>query len=131
MIVTDASAIVDMLVDNGAKGARASAVLESDPRWAVPDHWPVEMYSAIRGLAVGRKISEQHAIDAIEGMLRLTVRQVAVRELIPRMWQLRHSFTGYDAAYVALAELRGLTLVTSDGRLARAAVPYCRVELVA
>ena len=36
---------------------------------------------------------------------------------------------GYDAAYVALAEARSLTLVTSDARLARTATTYCRVEL--
>ncbi len=36
-----------------------------------------------------------------------------------------------DRAYVALAELRALTLITSDGRLARAATPFCRVELIA
>ncbi len=45
------------------------------------------------------------------------------------MWQLRHTISGYDAAYVALAESRALTLVTGDARLARAATAYCRVEL--
>jgi predicted nucleic acid-binding protein len=45
------------------------------------------------------------------------------------MWQLRANISGYDAAYVALAESRQLTLVTADGRLARAATQYCRVEL--
>jgi predicted nucleic acid-binding protein len=46
------------------------------------------------------------------------------------MWELRHGISGYDAAYVALAESRGLTLVTSDGRLARAATAVCRVECI-
>lgn len=46
------------------------------------------------------------------------------------MWQLRNGISGYDAAYVALAEARGIPLVTSDGRLARAATSYCRVELI-
>jgi predicted nucleic acid-binding protein len=119
------------LVDGGVLGERASAALESDPRWVVPSHWPAEIFASIRGLAIGRKVGERDAAIAIEDMLRLRVRQIPVRELIPRMWQLRHSFTGYDAAYVALAESRGLTLVTSDGRLARTAVQYCRVELVA
>jgi predicted nucleic acid-binding protein len=131
VIVADASVTVDMLVDDGVLGERASAALESDPRWVVPEHWLAEIFSAIRGLAIGSRMSDQNAADAIEGMLRLRVRQVRVRELIPRMWQLRASFTGHDAAYVALAESRGLTLVTSDSRLARAAVQYCRVELVA
>jgi predicted nucleic acid-binding protein len=46
------------------------------------------------------------------------------------MWQLQSGISGYDAAYVALAEARDLTLVTSDGRLARAATPFCAARLV-
>jgi predicted nucleic acid-binding protein len=45
------------------------------------------------------------------------------------MWQLRANISGYDAAYVALAESRDLTLVTSDGRLAQGAAGCCRIEL--
>jgi predicted nucleic acid-binding protein len=47
------------------------------------------------------------------------------------MWQLHSGISGYDAAYVTLAEFRNLALVTSDRRLARAATNHCRVELVA
>ena len=52
-------------------------------------------------------------------------------DLVSRMWQLKANISAYDAAYVALAEWRGLTLVTADGRLARACAEYCRIELVA
>jgi predicted nucleic acid-binding protein len=38
--------------------------------------------------------------------------------------------TVYDAAYVALAELLGVTLLTGDRRLARAPGVRCRVEVV-
>jgi predicted nucleic acid-binding protein len=44
-------------------------------------------------------------------------------------WQSRRQISGYDAAYVALAVARDLTLITADARLARAAVGHCRVEL--
>jgi predicted nucleic acid-binding protein len=88
-------------------------------------------FSAIRRLALGPKVDDDQATGLLLKLLELTVESVPVGLLIPRMWQLRGSFTGYDAAYVALAESRGLTLVTSDGRLARSAVQYCRVELVA
>jgi predicted nucleic acid-binding protein len=45
------------------------------------------------------------------------------------MWQLRHNVTTYDAAYVALAELLALPLLTSDARLAAAPGLRCQVIL--
>jgi predicted nucleic acid-binding protein len=36
---------------------------------------------------------------------------------------------GWDAAYVALAETLGATLITLDAHLARATGPRCRVEV--
>jgi predicted nucleic acid-binding protein len=34
------------------------------------------------------------------------------------MWQLRDNLSGYDAAYVAVAELLAVPLVTADRRVA-------------
>ena len=104
MIVVDASAIATM-------------------------HWKVEVFSVLRGLVLGGKISPVHGATAVERLPRLGIDHVPLDPLLPRMWQLRDSISGYDAAYVALAEARSLTLVTSDARLARAATNYCRVEL--
>jgi predicted nucleic acid-binding protein len=38
--------------------------------------------------------------------------------------------TAYDAAYVALAEILGATLLTRDGRISRASGHSARVEVV-
>jgi predicted nucleic acid-binding protein len=48
--------------------------------------------------------------------------------LAERVWELRENITSYDASYVALAELLDTTLVTIDGRLAKAPGPRCRIE---
>ena len=48
--------------------------------------------------------------------------------LAPSAWLHRHNLTIYDASYVALAELRGVTLVTLDRRLGRAPGLSCAVE---
>ena len=130
MIVADASVLANMLLYADDRGRKARAVLGRDPEWAAPEHWKAEVFSVIRGLALGNKIKETQAVRAVDRLPHLGVDHVSLDELLPRMWQLRTGITGYDAAYVALAEARQLALVTSDGRLARAATRYCRVELV-
>jgi predicted nucleic acid-binding protein len=44
--------------------------------------------------------------------------------------ELRENVTAYDAAYVALAEILGVQLLTADARLSRAAGVRCDVELL-
>ncbi|MQA25608.1 MAG: PIN domain-containing protein [Micromonosporaceae bacterium] len=129
MIVVDASVLVNALAYADGRGDKARTALMRDPEWSAPEHWKAEAFSAIRGLALGKKITEHRADRAVAALRQLAVDQVSLDELLPRMWQLRNAVSGYDAAYVALAEIRGLTLVTADARLARAAVPHCRVEV--
>lgn len=49
--------------------------------------------------------------------------------LLPRVWDLRHNLTAYDAVYVALAELLEAPLVTRDRRLARAVGHDAAIEV--
>ena len=130
MIVVDASVLANMLVYADERGRKARAALSRDPEWAAPEHWKAEVFSVIRGLALGSKIANARALRAVDRLPKLGIDHVPLDDLLPRMWQLRMAISGYDAAYVALAEARRLTLVTSDGRLARAAITYCGVELV-
>ncbi|HEY2740298.1 MAG TPA: PIN domain-containing protein, partial [Thermoanaerobaculia bacterium] len=44
--------------------------------------------------------------------------------------ELQHNLTAYDAAYVALAEALGATLLTCDGRIQRAPGPTASVEVI-
>jgi len=46
------------------------------------------------------------------------------------MWQLRANLTGYDAAYVALAELLEAPLVTADEKLASSPGHRARIEVL-
>jgi predicted nucleic acid-binding protein len=51
-------------------------------------------------------------------------------QLLGRALALRDQLSAYDAIHVAVAEVTGATLVTRDGRLARATGHRARVEVV-
>jgi predicted nucleic acid-binding protein len=129
MIVVDASAMANMLVYADERGRSTRAVMGRDTEWAVPEHWKAEVFSVLRGLVLGRKISETQGLHALARLPHLGVDHVSLDSLLARMWQLRANVSGYDAAYVALAEVRDATLITADARLAKTASQYCRVEL--
>ena len=129
MIVIDASVLANALTDDGPIGARGRAELAGDLHWAAPEHLTVEIFSAIRGRYLGRRISEQRATDAMEAVAAMTIDILPTRPLLGRMWQLRDTLTGYDAAYVAAAELHGCALVTADERLSHAPGLRCEIRL--
>lgn len=130
MIVVDASVLVAALVDDGPQGKRARDVLRDDPRWAAPAILPVEVIAAIRGLALGRKVSGERAADAVTALGRIVLDQLDPLTLTARIWELRANLTSYDAAHVAAAEALRCPLVTADTRIARAPGPRCEIRVL-
>ncbi|MEW2384441.1 type II toxin-antitoxin system VapC family toxin [Micromonospora sp. NPDC047707] len=131
VIVVDASALADALVDDGPIGDAARAALTGDPHWAAPAHLLVEVMSVIRGKVLGNKLGLARAQEAIETLPSLVIDEVSTSMLLDRVWQLRGNLSAYDAAYVAVAELMTCPLVTGDGRLAKASGVRCEIQLIA
>lgn len=129
MIVVDASVLANALTDDGPIGARGRAELGRDEHWAGPEHLLVEVFAAIRGRWLGGKISSGRAEDSLEALRSAAVDLVATAPLLSRMWDLRSNLTGYDAAYVAVAESFDCPLVTADERLTRSVELTCEVRL--
>ncbi len=129
MIVVDASVLAHALTDDGDLGRAARDHLASDVHWAAPEHLVVEVFSALRGRWLGGRVSDQRTEAALAALREAAVDLVPVAPHLPRMWQLRNNLSGYDAAYVALAEHLGCPLVTADARLARASGLRCEVRL--
>ncbi|MPZ00304.1 MAG: PIN domain-containing protein [Actinophytocola sp.] len=130
MIVVDASLMVAALTDDGEQGKQAYAALTSDSHWAAPAHLPVEVTSAVRGRWLARKISDERAGHVAATLPRLTVDYTSGGDIAERVWELRHNYTPYDAAYIALAELRGCTLLTLDRKLANTGSHHATVHVV-
>ena len=100
MIVVDASRLFEVVTDT----ERAEAIrqrMTGDRDQAAPHVVDFDVVSLIRG-----------------------------ERLLERIWELRDSVRGWDAPYVALAEVLDATLITLDARLARANGPRCPIEVV-
>lgn len=130
MIVVDASAVIDALAFDGVIGKQARDELARDSHWIAPEHLVVEVFSGLRGLILGGKLSPERGRDAVDILAELVIESLQTAPLLPRMWHLRGQLSGYDAAYVVAAQVHDCPLVTGDARLARAAVQLCDVRLV-
>jgi predicted nucleic acid-binding protein len=130
MLVVDASALADAVLDDGPAGKRARDELQTDDHWAAPSHCLVEVMSVIRSRLLGRKIELERADEAVAALGELTIDTIDPSELVTRIWELRGTVTAYDAAYVAAAELLDCPLVTSDRRLSRVRGIRCRIRVV-
>jgi predicted nucleic acid-binding protein len=84
----------------------------------------------LRRLVREGRLSASRAKQAVQDLLDLRITRYPHSVLLPRIWQLRHNLSAYDAAYVVLAEKLGATLLTRDARLASAAGRSATVEVV-
>ena len=131
MIVLDASAGVELLAGKGPLASRVSDRLAPLTGFHVPDLFGVEVMNALRGLERGRRMSEFECASAIGDLVALRCEHWRHEELLPEAWRRRHRHSIYDAAYIALAKLLDLPLVTTDRKLAEAAGDDVAVELLA
>ena len=130
MTVLDASALVELLV--GTEAGRSIADRIADPALAlhVPHLVDVEVAQALRRYVRERALDAESAYAALEDLRSLDLERHSHEPLLERVWALRDNLTAYDAVYVALAEALDCTLLTCDGRLARAPGLSRRVTLV-
>ncbi len=130
MIVVDASVLTTALADDGAAGDLIRSRLSSAELTA-PAVIDLEVTSVLRRLARTGRLPERRAAQALGDMVDLPFERAAHAPLLERCWELRANVTAYDAAYVALAELLDVPLLTGDERLARASGPRCTFDVLA
>jgi predicted nucleic acid-binding protein len=130
MIVLDASAVVELLLDTPA-GRRVGDRLD-DAALAIhaPHLLDVEAASALRRLVRDGTIEAHEAEAVLDDLRALDLQRHAHEPLLDRVWALRENMSAYDATYVALADALEATLVTCDAKLARAKGGGGRIDLV-
>lgn len=119
MIVLDASVVVELLTNGILADSIRNELAGRDESVIVPHLIDIEVMSAIRRLAAGRRIDSHRSEQFIEALADLPAERFSHTPLLGRIWELRHNFTAYDAAYIALAEATGSVLYTCDEKLSR------------
>jgi len=120
MIVLDASAALDWLLQTPAGGRIEHRIYSRNETLHAPHLLDLEITQVLRSLVGQGAVSAKRAEQAVRDLLDLRINRHAHLLFLPRIWQLRHNFSMYDAAYIVLAETLSAVLVTRDRRLASA-----------
>lgn len=125
-LVIDASAVVALLTDAGPAGSWVTD-LATGAALSAPELMPYEAANVLRRRAASGALDASGATLAHRDLTALGIDFFPYDPFAGRAWELRHNLTIYDAAYVALAEVLAVPLLTLDARIARAAGPRCEV----
>jgi predicted nucleic acid-binding protein len=129
MIVLDASAAIDWLLQTSAGQHIEKRIYSRGETLHAPHLLDLEVTQVLRRLALQRVISAHRADEAVRDLLDLRITRYPHQVLLPRIWQLRHNLSAYDAAYIVLAEKLRAPLVTRDARLASASGHAAPIEV--
>jgi predicted nucleic acid-binding protein len=129
VIVVDASVLAPALSDDTDDGDRLRQRLRG-LRLTAPELIDLEVLSVLRSALRRGLVDERRARLAWGDLAGLPLHRAEHRPLLPRAWELRDNLTTYDAAYVALAEILGTTLLTTDSKLANAPGIRCDIDLI-
>lgn len=119
MIVVDASVVVEILLNNPITARLGQALLDRDEAILVPHLLDLEVASALRNLTGPRRLDAHQSREILQTLADFPAKRYPHTPLLERIWELRHKFTPYDAAYIALAEATDSTLYTTDRKLSR------------
>ncbi|WP_291866411.1 type II toxin-antitoxin system VapC family toxin [Bradyrhizobium sp.] len=130
MMVVDASAVLEALLRTPAARAVEKRLFEPSQTLHAPHLLDVEVAQVIRRYAANGEIDAERGRMALSDLADFRLHRYPHDFLLPRVWDLRHNLTAYDAMYVALAEMLDAPLLTRDKRLVTALGHHARIELV-
>ncbi len=127
--VLDASAVIELFVRDEANLDLRRRILTGSG--VAPELIDLEAANVIRKMVLRREIAAAEAREALGEIRDSPVTRIPHRPLVSRVWELRDTLTAYDAAYVALAEMCGVPILTCDARLARSDSHDAEIECYA
>ena len=130
MIVVDASALLEVLLRTAASPAIETRLFGSGQTLHAPHLLDVEVAQVVRRYVMAGDLEAERGRAALTDLADMPLQRYPHTFMLPRIWELRHNLTSYDAAYVALAETLDAELMTCDKRLATAAGHRACIALV-
>ena len=119
VIVLDASVVVELLTNGRLADSLRRDLAKRNDSFIVPHLLDVELASALRRMVTGQRIDSHRMEQLLAGLAMLPAERYAHTPLLTRIWELRHIFTCYDAAYIVLAEVTNSILYTCDVKLSK------------
>jgi predicted nucleic acid-binding protein len=129
VIVVDASALLEVLLNTPSGTRVASRLFAEHETLHAPHLLDVEVTQVLRRYTLSGELDPDRGLQALEDLVDFPLTRYPHDLLLPRMWELRHNVTAYDAAYLALAEAIAAPLLTRDAGLAASAGHHARIEL--
>jgi predicted nucleic acid-binding protein len=130
LIVLDASAAVELVLQTDRASRIESRALHPDERLHAPQLIDIEVAQVLRRLLLAHELTVTRSDQAFADYCDLTIERHEHRGLLGRIWELRTAVSAYDAAYLALAEALDAPLLTCDEKLSRAHGHRARIEVV-
>jgi predicted nucleic acid-binding protein len=117
VIVVDASAALEVLLETPLGLRHADDIFDQERH--APALLDIEFTQVLRRLTLAREIEPHRAKLLLDIFADWSFVRHGHTPLLRRIWELRSAVSAYDAAYVALAEVLNMPLLTCDGKLAR------------
>jgi len=130
MIVLDASATIEWLLQTSTGASIEDRIFSTTPSLHVPHLLDIEVAQVLRRYVAGYVITASRGEEALQDLADLPLTRYPHDALLWRIWELRNVLTAYDAAYIALAEGLGAPLVTCDRKMARASGHSAIIQVV-
>jgi predicted nucleic acid-binding protein len=130
VIVVDASVVIEVLLNTPAGVRVADRLFADGETLHAPHLLDLEVAQVLLRYALSAELDPARGAQALEDLAALPLNRYPHDVLLPRIWELRHNVTAYDAAYVALAEGLAAPLVTRDAALAASRGHAARIELL-
>lgn len=130
MIVVGASAVLEVLLNTSAAPRVGERLFAAGETLHAPHLLDLEVAQVLRRYSASGDLDPERGLQALEDLADLPLSRYPHDLFLPRIWELRHNVTAYDAAYLALAEALAAPIVTRDASLASAAGHTARIDLV-